>query len=715
MTRPITRARVRSVLYRIKVSLHGRFYYLRMAFRIPSRHRTDTTGKGAPPAEFHAWVDRTRAHRSSDMVDSWRDRPDIPLPAPARIGVVLHVYYPELLPEILEQLASIPVRFDLLVTNACGKTLEIDRGSLPRLAGLVVIEVPNQGRDILPLVSLVNAGLLDPYPVVLKIHTKKSAWRDGHELDGTGSEWRARLLGSLLGSDDNVARILSAFAANPDLGLVTADGSLLGPEYWGDNQATTASLLRRLEMDLPETLSFAAGSMYWIRGFLLQGLRALSFTETDFEEEAGQVNATTAHAVERLVGIVTAEAGLLLVERSALDGAAPGIAGDEWSRYEPGHAVPPRIRAVPFYLPQFHPIPENDRWWGTGFTEWANVVTARPIYHGHDQPKLPGDLGFYDLRVPETVARQAELAEGSGIEAFMYYHYWFGGKQLLERPVWKRLESDTEIPFCLCWANENWTRRWDGRESDVLISQNYEEVPAARFLDDVVPLLKDRRYLRIDGRAIVAIYRPGQIPDLPAVIASWREKARQAGVGELCVLNVDVGPRVPRHHPRSGPGGVRRQPRLPATQRPLELGPPSRTRRPARLRGQYPQLPRNGKRRGGEARSGASIRLLPGRHGGFRQHGPAPGQPRHLDRVQPIHVPAVAVGGRCRRGRPRARTPPRLPQRLERMGGRRRPRAECAVRIHVPAGRPRRDGRLMKPAARSCSRPGERRLSRTGL
>jgi lipopolysaccharide biosynthesis protein len=485
-------------------------------------------------------VERGAGRRQAGYPDAWRAREDLALSSGSRVAVVLHVFYAELLDEIVQSLAAIPVAFDLIVTNASGLPVEIDRGRIPHLAGLVILDIANHGRDILPLASVVNAGLLDQYQVVLKVHTKRSEWRDSHHLEGTGAEWRLQLLDSLLGSADNVSQILSAFAADPDLGIVTAAGSLLGPKYWGDNQSTTAALLRRLELNLPDKLLFAAGSMYWIRGFVLQGLRALCLTEADFERETGQVNATTAHAIERLVGILAVEAGLELKDRTSLEVSSQRTAGDEWKRYGPHAAQTPRIRAIPFYLPQFHPIPENDRWWGPGFTEWSNVVTAQPVYPGHHQPKLPAELGFYDLRAPETLAAQAALADMAGIEAFMYYHYWFAGRQLLERPVWDRLTSGVEMPFCLMWANENWTRIWDGRDTDVLMGQRYDEVPASRFVDDVMPLLMDRRYLRMDGRAVLAIYRPGQIPELPAVIGSWREAARRAGVGELCVLNVDV-------------------------------------------------------------------------------------------------------------------------------------------------------------------------------
>ncbi len=532
--RRLTRARLRSAASRARAGLRTRVRYA--ALGLNPAALSSRTGS---PADFARWVERGMGRHGIAFPDEWRTRSDMTIVHPARVAAVVHVFYPELLDEIIEQLAAIPVSFDLIVTNASTEPIAVDRARIPRVSTVLVLDVANHGRDILPLAQVVNAGLLDPYQLVLKVHTKRSAWRDDHHLTGTGASWRSELLRGLLGSTANVTEILNAFAALPGLGLVTADGSLLGPQLWGNNQSTTANLLRRLEVDLrPRELEFAAGSMYWIRGFVLQGLRALTLSSADFEPEAGQVNATTAHAIERLIGVLTAEAGLSLAERSGL--AAAGPAARDWERFEIDRPQTAGVRVVPFYLPQFHPIPENDRWWGPGFTEWTNVAAARPVYLGHDQPRLPADLGFYDLRLPETVVRQAGLARSAGIDGFMYYHYWFAGKQLLEGPINERLRGDIELPFCLMWANENWTRRWDGRETDVLIGQAYEQVPATRFIEDVLPILRDARYMRVGGKAVLAIYRPRQIPDLGSVLASWRESAGRAGVGELLLLGVEV-------------------------------------------------------------------------------------------------------------------------------------------------------------------------------
>jgi lipopolysaccharide biosynthesis protein len=500
------------------------------------RTRPQLTPIGSP-ADFGAWTERAPGRKFGAFPDAWKDRPDLPLGTPANVGVVLHAFYSELLSELFERLRRIPIEYDLWITNATGRPLELP-DEIGRVLNVRVLDVQNRGRDILPLAQLVNAGHLDPYFVILKLHTKRSEWRARHEaFAGEGAGWRHDLLDAVLGTADDIATILSAFVEQPDLGLVTSDQSVLGRQFWGDNQPIVANLLRRMELELdPRGLRFAAGSIYWARGFVLQGMRALNLSDDDFEPEIGQVNATTAHAVERALGMLIEEAGLSLVGRSGL--TAPSNS-ESYRRLE-ARSFPPRARLVAFYLPQFHPIPENDKWWGEGFTEWRNVAAAQPVYQGHHQPRLPWDLGFYDLRLDDVRRSQLSLATAAGIEGFMYYYYWFAGQRLLDAPLQALLKSDIPQPFCIMWANENWTRRWDGRESDVLIAQDYERVPADHFINDILPYLFDERYMTVDGRKIVAIYRPAQFGDVARVVENWRERAREADVGELFVVNVEV-------------------------------------------------------------------------------------------------------------------------------------------------------------------------------
>lgn len=200
-----------------------------------------------------------------------------------------------------------------------------------------------------------------------------------------------------------------------------------------------------------------------------------------------------------------------------------------------------RVRTIAFHLPQFHTIAENDRWWGPGFTEWTNVSRALPNYRGHYQPHVPADLGFYDLSNPEAMRRQADLARRYGIGGFCHYFYWFtGGRRVLEAPLEPLLDSaEGDFPFCLCWANENWTRTWDGQERDVLLAQTYEPGDAEASIAAIEPYLTRPNYIRVDGRPLLLIYRPGLLPDARAWAEIWREHCRKAGVGEIYLAFVE--------------------------------------------------------------------------------------------------------------------------------------------------------------------------------
>lgn len=204
---------------------------------------------------------------------------------------------------------------------------------------------------------------------------------------------------------------------------------------------------------------------------------------------------------------------------------------------------------IAFFLPQFHPVPENDAWWGRGFTEWRNVARARPLFRGHHQPHLPTDLGYYDLRLPATRAAQAALAAEHGIGAFCYYHYWFNGRRILERPVNDLLASPAPaFPFCLCWANENWTRAWDGGAREVLLAQNYSaDDDDAHFLA-LLPAFRDPRYLRHEGCPIFLVYAASRLPDPVRTTTRWRELARAHGLPGLHLLRVESV-----HEPRADP------------------------------------------------------------------------------------------------------------------------------------------------------------------
>ncbi|SDT01081.1 Lipopolysaccharide biosynthesis protein [Pseudomonas asplenii] len=205
--------------------------------------------------------------------------------------------------------------------------------------------------------------------------------------------------------------------------------------------------------------------------------------------------------------------------------------------YQKHPELDPTIRLIAFYLPQYHPFPENDAWWGKGFTEWSNVCKAQPNFVGHHQPHLPIHFGYYDLRVPEVMEEQARLAKSYGISGFNYYFYWFAGKTLMDTPLERMLANpNVDIPFCLTWANENWTRRWDGQEQDVLIAQEHGLDDSLAFIRHLVKYFKDDRYIRIEGKPLLIIYRADIIPDMAEVARHWREEIAAQGFPGLYLI-----------------------------------------------------------------------------------------------------------------------------------------------------------------------------------
>ena len=195
------------------------------------------------------------------------------------------------------------------------------------------------------------------------------------------------------------------------------------------------------------------------------------------------------------------------------------------------------IKLIAFYLPQFHPVEENDLWWGKGFTEWTSVSSAKPVYPGHYQPHIPADLGFYDLRLAEAREEQARLAREHGIHGFCYYYYYFNGKRLLHTPLDLVLSTGKpDFPFCICWANENWTRNWDGRNDEILIEQVHTPESDLRFIRDLLPVIKDPRYIRVNNKLLVLVYRPELLPDPVQTTATWRKFVADEGlrIVKLC-------------------------------------------------------------------------------------------------------------------------------------------------------------------------------------
>jgi lipopolysaccharide biosynthesis protein len=484
---------------------------------------TPTTGLFYPDLSGVAdWVDSPllRSGLPADLRRPTRTAP----PATAKVLVVAHVYYPEIWTDIEHRLGRLPEAFDLVVTLVKGKADNLAEKVSGAFPGAHIRYVENHGRDIWPFVELANEGWFEDYDAVLKVHTKRSP----HRVDG--DVWRLSMLDGLMPNPDGIGRILELLRADRHVGVVCPPGAVESIESWGSNREIVHALACRLPVAYdPETIRYPAGSMYWMRPFLLQRLADLALTAEDFAVEASLLDGTTPHAIERLLGVMAHAAGLDQVETNEVAARLTKVRKQ----------VRDRPRTLAFYLPQFHQIPENDAWWGEGFTEWTNVAKARPIFDGQRHPIEPGELGAYDLSDPEVLRRQAALAHQHGIDGFVMYHYWFDGTRLLRKPLDNLLaDPSINLPFALCWANENWTRTWDGLETDVLMAQTYADGWADRFYDDLLPALRDSRYLRVDGKPVLVVYRAGQIPQSRQVLEGWKARAKTDGLGGLHLLGV---------------------------------------------------------------------------------------------------------------------------------------------------------------------------------
>ena len=368
-------------------------------------------------------------------------------------------------------------------------------------------------------------------------------------------------------------------------------------------------------------------------------------------------------------------------------GTSPGMR----ATYPRTVSDPPDLRFLAFYLPQYHPIPENDEWWGTGFTDWLNVARARPLFRGHPQPHLPADLGFYDLRLAETRAAQAELARQYAIHGFCYYHYWFEGRRLLERPFDDVLASgEPDLPFALCWANENWTRVWTGGDREVLMRQTYSDTDDLAHIRWLAGAFADPRYVRVDGRPLFLVYRPSSLPDAARTAEVWRKEADRLGVGEiyLCAVHsnttarddpvaigfdaaVDFQPDFGDLGTRQGQGLLQR-----ATRRFMRPQSPYRVHR---MHSYEEVVERN------LAATPPPFKRYPGLTPGFDNTSRrAKGGAAILQRLYARTLRAVAARHRPEVRALQRRGELRLRQRVERVGGGQPPRTEPAVGTRLP-------------------------------
>lgn len=440
---------------------------------------------------------------------------------PSKVAFCLHIYYGDLWAEMKKSISRLHEQADLFVsiTHRGPDAESLRREILEEYPQARVFIFPNHGRDIFPFVYMATAGLFDDYQAVCKIHTKRSP----HRVDG--DKWRNHLIDGVLPSECD--KLLQRFLVDPQAGILIADGQIFqGDEWWGSNKARVFQLLSRIEIENHnDQLRFPAGSMYWIKEPIINLIRGMQLTSDDFEAEGNQVDGTTAHSFERTLGYLADALGLRLMQTTDVFSAADTLS-----------IKVPKPFVSCFYLPQFHRIPENDSWWGLGYTEWTGVVNARPQYVGHAQPALPLESGFYDLRVPEVFGEQYAIAKAHGIDAFCVYYYSFdNGKKLLEQPLNNVLRHpEIDACFYLCWANESWTRNWDGLSGEILMAQNYIDGFEKELAEDSARYFRDERYFKHrDTAPRFVIYRPSDIPAVRSVVLRLREHWSDLGFPEV--------------------------------------------------------------------------------------------------------------------------------------------------------------------------------------
>lgn len=469
-----------------------------------------------------------------------------------KVAVHLHLFYEDMADACIKYLNNIPVAFDLFLSVPEGSDASLHRsrfGSALALAREVVAEVvPNRGRDLAPLITQFGERLVS-YDVVGHFHTKKSPHQE------TLSGWFDELLSSLCGSKSGVSQIFALFAEDAKViypaGTRVASWDRTG---WSDNTDLAAALLaKHTSLDIKdfEHLEFVQGSMFWAKGECLQEFLTLPLSYEDFAEEPIAADATLAHALERLVLVFSTlhEGRNYRLESPLLPSELPHFFEEQYDYSD--EIVHDSIKVLAYYLPQFHPTPENDAWHGKDFTEWTKVRAANPLFQGHYQQHIPHpDVGYYHLDSPEQLALQAQMMRRAGVHGMIFYHYWFSGRLILEMPAQMLLANpDIDMPFSFCWANENWTRRWDGNESEILLGQVYSPDDALEFIRYLIPFFKDQRYIKVDGRPVLFIYRPSAIEHVDDYLRIWREECAVNGVqSPYVVATLTRGAISPAHY-----------------------------------------------------------------------------------------------------------------------------------------------------------------------
>jgi len=457
-----------------------------------------------------------------------------------KICVHLHLYYVEMANFFIEKLNNINTPFTLFISITDKKAFENIKSSfkskIKNLEKIEVVVVENKGRDIAPLIVTFGKKLLK-FDYILHIHSKKSPHYNHNK------SWRDEIIDTLLGSETII---------NQNLNLLNGDGKFIFNEPnininlynngWSDNKIFSEEILSKysnFDIDDFPVIDFAHGSMFWAKSEAVKDFLELPFSYDDFPEEPIEPDGTICHALERLLLIFTTKylgKAYCVYSKNYSDGLGYYEVQEDFSTQPSKHK---NVKVLSYYLPQFHPTPENDEWHGKGFTEWTKVAAANPLFYNHYQQHIPHEtLGFYHLNSSDILKQQAEMMKKAKVYGQIFYHYWFTGKLILEKPAKMLLENkDIDMPFCFCWANENWTKRWDGNDNEILLEQKYSKEDAAKFIQYLMPFFKDKRYIRIDNRPVLYIYRPSSFPSFKDYKNVWEAECKKEGIPPIYLVS----------------------------------------------------------------------------------------------------------------------------------------------------------------------------------
>lgn len=448
-----------------------------------------------------------------------------------RIAIHIHLTDLSLMHHIENQLKNIPVPFALFISKKQDYNDELIFSltqPLPLLEKIKIESVQSSTDNIIALLTKFSTELKN-YDYVCHIHTDKTL------LALNETEVKASI-SALLKSENSISEILSLLDQNGKIVFPAPlnDNSSLWSSWENDFEFAKAFMENNGKSNLLKKFPafiYPKTSMFWTTGKVVSELSQLNFDCLCSSPADSAKKDLPKDLLERLLLILLSNdpkfAYCISDDNMGKDDFFYEETQIDFSNDEKTYK---NVKVLAYYLPQFHPTPENDKWHGKGFTEWTSVRSAFPLFFGHNQQRIPhDDIGYYLLDSPAILKKQADMMKKSGVDGLIFYHYWFTGKLILERPAQLLLEnSDIDMPFCFCWANENWTKRWDGNTKETLLEQKYSVSDAKDFIHYLIPFFRDPRYIRIHNRPVLFIYLLCDFPDFPAYREVWREECNKA-------------------------------------------------------------------------------------------------------------------------------------------------------------------------------------------